>query len=71
VLKPLKEDKDAPVLKHLANNPGTSVLAAATALGQDEENTRKQLKRLKDEGKVDTRPVPGSRARGWFIAADR
>jgi hypothetical protein len=71
VLKPVKEDKDAPVLKHLANNPGTSVLAAATALGQDEENTRKQLKRLKDEGKVDTRPVPGSRARGWFIAADR
>ena len=74
VMKPSKPDKDQPVLDYLTEHPGSSVAAAAqgtvttSAAGhQDEGNTRKQLKRLKEEGKVRTGPVPGSRALGWFV----
>ena len=52
VTKPDKKDKDQPVLDYLAEHPGSSGASMARALKQNKDNTNKQLKRLKDEGKV-------------------
>lgn len=49
-----------------AGSDGTTKAALVAATGENPPNVNTSLQRLKDEGKVDSKPVEGSKALAWF-----
>ena len=49
-----------------AGSDGTTKAALVQATGENPPNVNTSLQRLKDEGKIDSRPVEGSKALAWF-----
>lgn len=49
-----------------AGSDGTTKAALVAATGENPPNVNTSLQRLKDEGKIDSKPVEGSKALAWF-----
>jgi hypothetical protein len=49
-----------------AGSDGTTKAALVQATGENPPNVNTSLQRLKDEGKIDSKPVEGSKALRWF-----
>ena len=49
-----------------AGSDGTTKAALVQATGENPPNVNTSLQRLKDEGKIDSKPVEGSKALAWF-----
>jgi hypothetical protein len=49
-----------------AGSAGTTKASLVQATGENPPNVNTSLQRLKDEGKIDSKPVEGSKALAWF-----
>lgn len=49
-----------------AGSDGVTKAALVQATGENPPNVNTSLQRLKDEGKIDSKPVEGSKALAWF-----
>jgi hypothetical protein len=49
-----------------AGSDGTTKAALVQATGEPPPNVNTSLQRLKDEGKIDSKPIEGSKALRWF-----